>query len=367
MGFGARAALPSLAATLRVTFSADDVLLTDSGTTALALAIAASLEGDTRAAVALPAYSCYDVATAADAAGAPVVLYDLEPDTLSPSWGSLERALATGARAVVVAHLYGYPVDMPRALECCRAAGAVLIEDAAQGAGGRLGGGVLGTLGPLAVLSFGRGKGITGGSGGALLARGAGVPLLERARRRVSGVPAPWRSLLALTGQRLLTHPAVYGLPASLPWLKLGETLYRPPSPPRAMHPAAAAAAARALGPVTAEAGIRRGHAAALASAALSGRRFRPVTPIAGSEPGYLRLAGTIEDVGALEPEARQLGIMRGYPRSLADLAGFQDRVRSPGGTYEGSRLLADRLITLPTHSLIRISDLKRLEAWLLG
>jgi len=116
---------------LVVHFGAHDVLLTDSGTGALTLAIKASLAGRPGAAVALPAYGCYDLATAADGAGAPVVLYDLDPATLAPDTESLRRALAHDVRAVVLMHLYGIPVDPELVRALCAEAGAWLIEDAA--------------------------------------------------------------------------------------------------------------------------------------------------------------------------------------------------------------------------------------------
>jgi dTDP-4-amino-4,6-dideoxygalactose transaminase len=366
LGVDALSAVPSLTSALRATYEADGALLTDSGTSALALAIAAALADTPGASVALPAYCCYDIATAADAADVPVMLYDVDPDTLAPRWESLEVALGAGARAVVVAHLYGYPVDVPRALALARGAGAVVIEDAAQSAGARLAGRPAGTLGPLTVLSFGRGKGITGGAGGALLGRGTGSDLVERARRRVTTAASPWRPLLALTAQRLLAHPAVYGLPASLPWLKLGQTLYHQPSPPRGMSAAAAVAARQALTFAENETAIRRRHAAALEDAARAGRVLRIVRAIPTGEPGYLRLAGRLAARGVLPPHARRLGIMPGYPLALADLAGFRPRVRGQS-VVDGARELAACLVTLPTHSLLRGGDLADLEAWLRG
>ncbi|HET7599018.1 MAG TPA: hypothetical protein VFK09_01925, partial [Gemmatimonadales bacterium] len=54
------------------------VLLTDSGTSALALALRAAVR-ERPGAVALPAYGCYDIATAADAAEVRFALYDIEP------------------------------------------------------------------------------------------------------------------------------------------------------------------------------------------------------------------------------------------------------------------------------------------------
>src|SRR4029434_8607789 len=111
------------------------------------------------------AYCCYDLATAADGAGADVLLYDLHPLTLGPDWRSFERTLARGATAAVVAHLYGHPVDLRQAQALADSAGSILIEDAAQGVGARYDGRPLGSFGGMSLLSFGRGKGLTGGGG----------------------------------------------------------------------------------------------------------------------------------------------------------------------------------------------------------
>ncbi len=74
--------------------------------------------------------------------------------------------------AVVLVHQYGIPVDLDRARALCDAHGAVVIEDAAQGAGAWWRHRRLGARGDLGILSFGRGKGMTAGGGGALLATG---------------------------------------------------------------------------------------------------------------------------------------------------------------------------------------------------
>jgi len=164
-------------------------LRTDSGTGALTLALRAAAP----ALVALPAWGCYDLATAADGADVAVWLYDLDPRTLGPADGAIEAALTAGADVVVLAHFHGVPVDLPRARRLADAAGALVVEDAAQGAGISVAGRAAGTHGSLGVLSFGRGKGVTGGRGGALLAgdarprapgTGAWHVRAARARRR---------------------------------------------------------------------------------------------------------------------------------------------------------------------------------------
>src|SRR3990172_5080290 len=64
----AAAAREQLTGLIKQRFDASDVLLTDSGTAALRLAIAGAARANPGSCTALPAYCCYDVATAADGA-----------------------------------------------------------------------------------------------------------------------------------------------------------------------------------------------------------------------------------------------------------------------------------------------------------
>jgi dTDP-4-amino-4,6-dideoxygalactose transaminase len=83
---------------------------------------------------------------------------------------------------------------------------------------------------------------------------------------------------------------------------------------------------------------------------------------------GYLRLpaiATPATRAAAVSLEARALGIMPGYPRALCDLRGFGKRVVNKADGFPAARTLAERLITLPTHGLLREGDLLRLETWL--
>lgn len=114
------------------------------------------------------------------------------------------------------------------------------------------------------------------------------------------------------------------------------------------------------------EAEVRRANATRLLAS--RGLRFTPVNPPAEGEPGYLRLpfaAAPAARARAAEPGARALGIMPGYPRALCDLEGFAERVVNRRDPFPGARLLAEQLITLPTHSLLDEITLARLETWL--
>ena len=358
---------PRVRSLVRVLYHGADALLVGSGTQALTLALRAAAEargvtlGGGPGVVALPAYGCYDIATAAVAANAKIALYDVNPSTLAPDLASVTATLAEGAGVIVVAPLYGIPVDWDAIEQCVRAFGALAVEDAAQGHGAAWRGRRLGSLGRLSVLSFGRGKGWTAGEGGALVVRDeARVP--EDVPQQPGGV-GELRVAIRALAQAILGRPEVYGLPAAVPWLHLGETRYHEPQEPRAMSRTAAAVLERTLPHATREAELRRANALATLQCLESSRGrtggVGTFTPPPGSTPGYLRLPLTLAQGinGFADPaRARRAGAAPGYPTTLADLPAVQRRlVRA--GRWPGAEELVRQLVTLPTHSLLEDED----------
>ncbi len=99
------------------------------------------------------------------------VFVDTERDTWNMDPEALERAfeLHPGARAVMLAHLYGTPAKMDEIVSIAHAHGAAVIEDAAEALGATYKGRPAGSFGDVSVVSFNGNKIITGSSGGALL------------------------------------------------------------------------------------------------------------------------------------------------------------------------------------------------------
>lgn len=357
-------AFDTVAAILRWRYGAAEALLTDSGTSALILALRRILPpGGT---VAFPAYACIDLTAAALGAEAQVRLYDVDPATLSPDLDSVRGVIRRGVDAIVVAHLYGYPADMIGVRNLAAEHGVPVIEDAAQAAGGTLHGELLGSLGDVAILSFARGKGTTGGSGGAVLVR---TPALaEWTRRLRPDLKSGGRGgvkVLSLAAQRLLSHPALYRLPASIPGLRLGEMVYHPPRPPRAMAAASAAVLRWTLGLEEREVCDRRARAKVMISRLRGKPNVVPARPIAGGESGFLRL-GLLDVSGSMLPRP-DLGALRAYPMTLEDHPQLRPVLLSGERAGKGSQFLRDRLFTVPTHSGVDQSDLVRLCEWLDG
>lgn len=343
-------------------FSADEVALCGSGTHALEVAIrvARGLAGGLGP-VALPAFTCYDVATAAVGADARVVLYDVEPETLVPDLDSCVAAMRRGARVLVVTPLFGYPCDWQALSEATDAFGAVLIEDAAQGHGAKWRGRPQGSLGRLSVLSFGRGKGWTGGGGGACLARGPAAAGILAARRLE---PPPLESslhvLAGAVAQAVFGGPRLYWLPASLPGLHLGRTVYRRPTPPRGMTALSAALILETESDADGEALHRRGVGLDYLRRVPVTPWVRPIRPAREEDGGYLRAPVLVSDgmVGfPSESAARRLGIEASYPSTIGDLLPLRARLDHPVARCPGGEYLARHLVTLPTHQELSPGD----------
>jgi hypothetical protein len=303
--------------------------------------------------VALPAYCCYDVATAAVGANARVALYDVLPKTLGPDFESLRRAMEAGARTLVVAHLYGIPVDLSRSRELAEEFDAVLVEDAAQGAGGSWQGRPLGAWGDLGVLSFGRGKGRTGGGGGAVLAN------TLRGESLLASLPIPSPAsggglglIAKLLAQWAFGRPSLYGMPASLPFLGLGETKYKEPWSVTGMAPGPAAALLANWEMSKGEEEKRIVQALRFKELDLKGCIDLGLRSI--SKPGFIRypvLKLSASDRNSDRSVELKLGCEKGYPKTLDKLDSLRDRLVYRA-MCPGAEQLTMRLRTLPPRSM---------------
>jgi len=357
--FGMGSPLTVLSELLRDEFCATQVILTDCGTSALTLAIRIALDTMGRESIALPAYCCYDLATAAVGADADVVFYDLDPTTLGPEPRSLELALRSRPAAVVGASLFAIPFDSDAIRSASDKAGSLYIEDAAQGSGGEWRGRSLGSLGDLSVLSFGRGKGRTGGGGGALLVRDGRVsqstpehPMLVREAGRGLEV------LLRLIGQWALGRPSLFSLPASLPLLGLGETTYREPSIIAGMAEGPCAALLANWEQSRDEAVMRRSSGERLWQIVEGNLNADTIIPPAGAAAGWLRFPVVLSRSPTEEAAmaASRMGAARAYPMPLPNLPALCGRIIGPVSA-SGATLLAERLWTVPTHSRTSVDE----------
>jgi dTDP-4-amino-4,6-dideoxygalactose transaminase len=223
---------------------------------------------------------------------------------------------------------------------------------------------LLGALSDLSILSFGRGKGMTAGSGGALLVQTLALSAwVKQLRAQLGSASSGGVAVVTLAAQSMLARPSVYRFPASIPSLKLGEMVYHPPTEPRPMASAAIAILRSALKISEREVESRRRLAQELLVRAAQSGNVAPVRAIPGGESGFLRLA-VLDTVGRRQPEP-SIGALRGYPMTLAQHSQLQPILMPGEKGGKGAEFLRDRLFTLPTHSRVTPLDLERIGMWL--
>lgn len=133
---------------------------TSSGTTALLLPLMAKGIGRGDA-VFVPAFTFFASAEVVSLTGATPVFCDSEEDIFNLDPTSLEEQIEKVKRegklrpkAVIAVDLFGHPADFPRIEEICRKNGLFLLEDAAQGFGGAIGGRKACSFGDCSGTSF---------------------------------------------------------------------------------------------------------------------------------------------------------------------------------------------------------------------
>jgi dTDP-4-amino-4,6-dideoxygalactose transaminase len=126
----------------------------------------AALDLDPSSEVIVPTISFIGAAHAVRAAGARLLLVDVDPSTLNPRVEHLERAFTSRTRAILLLHFGGKLPWMQQIAELARARNAVLIEDSACSLGGRQRGTAYGTFGDIGLWSFDAMKLLVTGDGG---------------------------------------------------------------------------------------------------------------------------------------------------------------------------------------------------------
>ena len=149
-------------------FSAQKVLLTTSGTTALDMAaLLCDLQpGDE---VILPSFTFSSTATAFVLAGAKLVFVDIRPDTMNIDENKIEAAITDKTKVIVPVHYAGVACEMDTIMAIARKYNLNVVEDAAQGIMSTYKGRPLGTIGDFGCFSFHETKNYSMGEGGALI------------------------------------------------------------------------------------------------------------------------------------------------------------------------------------------------------
>ena len=315
--------------------------------------------------VLMPAYTCPVVAKVALDLGLEPVYVDIHPETTTYQEQQLASAAGEKTLAICLVHPFGIPLPLTDVLQSARAAGAVVIEDAAQAMGAHYAGRPVGLGGDFGLFSLGPGKPLSTGGGGIVITN----------QESYQGALARWWAEL----------PDARGLHSSQAWLR--QLAFRLAFHPRGWWAATRvglqrmgneaaswgytvrnlsntqAEIGRALLPRLDEMNNRRRDVASrLAKAVEKTSTLENLTIAEEAGPIYLRLpllAETEERREQLFTRMWSAGIGAGrlYEKTLPEIFSPGESVNFPG-----AQSFARRLLTLPTHYQVSEQEISVME-----
>jgi len=307
--------------------------------------------------VLVPAYTCYSVPASIARAGLKFRLVDVDPRTLGMDPQALGSTDFSRVLAVVTSNLYGTPNDLPAIEKIARDRGVFMVDDSAQAFGAALGGRAVGAFGDAGLYSFDKGKVICTIQGGAIVCKDERVAQAIGAEMRAlphSTFAETLGNCLKLPIYAVCLRPALYGAIRSLPFLGLGKTMYEERYPIAHLSAPQMGVAIELLRRLDGIAADRRSKAARLRAAldGLPGIELPAIAPEA--EPAWVRFPLRVTDapkraavVAAID--AAGIGATISYPLALCDVPEVAARLRA-NEPMPGARLVASRIVTLPTH-----------------
>lgn len=152
---------------LQLAFKTEHVQLVSSGTAAVSVALASAGVGAGDE-VIMPTFTFVASFEAIMMLGAIPILVDID-DTLTLHPESVEKAITSKTKAIMVVQMCGSMGDMDALQKIAKKHNILLIEDACQATGGTYNNKPLGSIGDLGCFSFDFVKTITCGEGGAVI------------------------------------------------------------------------------------------------------------------------------------------------------------------------------------------------------
>lgn len=149
--------------------SCENVLLTDSCTSALEICALLLRDWNKRQEVIVPSYTFSSTAAAFARAGYKIVFAEIDPMTMMLDASKIESKISSETAAIVLVHYGGFGGKAKAFKEICKKNSIYLVEDAAQAYGCIEDNNYLGTVGDFGCFSFHETKNLHAGLSGALV------------------------------------------------------------------------------------------------------------------------------------------------------------------------------------------------------
>ena len=294
--------------------------------------------------VLIPGYTCYSVAAAVAKAGFKISLYDIDPKTLQPDINSVKKNLRKNTLAVIAQQLFGIISSLDEIRTLTDEHDIYLILDSAQALGRDQNGSVPEMNSDFGLYSFGRGKPLPVGSGGALVAN-KNMHILDEIQF-YSHKKGCLQILQAATMQ-FISKPVFYKIFEMLP-LGLGKTVFDMSFYSGGIPSFVSKLLSGAL-PYLDKLNEHRRRIAS------KYEEYIPVSPLThANATSIIRYPAIIDERFRIDTYKKH-GIRRMYPMALLKENTIRPFIVNHQVDTPGSEEISKKLITLPTHRSISI------------
>jgi len=348
-------------------FNVKHVFLLSSGKAALTvILLALKALSPLKRRVLIPAYTCFSVPSAIVKSGLDIDLCDIDPGNYDYNYELLPDAVDINTLCVITGNPFGIPSDVSKTLEICRDKGIYVVEDAAQAMGCSYKDQRIGTIGDVGFFSLGRGKNITCGSGGIIVTNSDIIaatiaaiydqlvdpPFLEDAAEFIKALV-----------MSVFISPSLYWFPASLPFLKLGETFFYHDFPVKRLSGMKTGMLKNWRQRLEEHNSTRKGNAEYYWNALKLDRKQGSSTVNASLRLPVIAKNRKVRDNIVATLSGRGLGVTTMYPTAINMIDAIKNRFI--GMNYPAAAMMAECLFTVPIHPLLREKDRKKTSALL--
>jgi len=258
---------------------------------------------------------------------------------------------------IVSTHLFGIPSNVSELKERYGRKGVFIIEDAAQAMGGVFQNRKLGTLGDAGFFSLGRGKNINTGAGGIILTSSDDISgYIQEIYQSLDREPLIEYTIniFQVFFQQLFLNPNLYWFPTQLSFLKIGETIFCKDFPMYKLSNFKIGLLYQW------ESRLEKfnNQRSITADYYIRNIKFAENRRIYSSKCPFLRFPVYVNDSEEKKNICKdnfQYGISPMYPDSINNIEEIKEIFYK--STYPEAEFVADHLITIPTHCLLKEQD----------
>lgn len=339
-----------------------------SGTAALAAAILASVSRsgtNISPEVILPAYCCPDIVSAALYAGAKPILVDFELNSPWFDLKQLESKINSNTVAIVAVNLFGINERFKQLRRITERYKLVLIEDSAQAFPIKA---LKDSLsGDFVIFSFGRGKAVNLLGGGLVLTLENSYSELLTSHNPIDKKEYNASKFIFNIKSRIyntLTHPHLYWSLNALPFLHLGETIFKSLTTIKPLDSVRLGYLSNNIMSFIEDKHLNQFKISNMIqelnlsdSTCIDLPRFCNISASHILLRYPLLISSDIRDLLYQELERNGLGPSKMYPKPLNKIKGLEN-ILNEHDNYPAADSFAERILTLPIHNGISSKDI---------